>query len=237
MLVVFVFLRNVWATLIPSIAVPLSLIGTFGVMYLLGYSVDNLSLMALAISTGFVVDDAIVVIENITRYLEQGMTPVQAALRGAKEIGFTVLSMSIVAGRGVHSHSVDGRHRRPFVPRVRGDAGDGDRRVAGGFADDDADDVREVPAVARHEQKHGWLYRASEAVFEWHAERLRAHACAGCCAIKLSMLLVTLATASSERLSVHHRAEGIFPAAGYRPLEGNIQAAPGHFVPAMQREA
>ena len=93
-LVVFVFLRTVRATIIPSIAVPLSLIGTFGVMYLLGYSLDNLSLMALAVSTGFVVDDAIVVLENITRYLEQGMEPVKAAFRGAREIGFTVLSMS-----------------------------------------------------------------------------------------------------------------------------------------------
>jgi multidrug efflux pump len=94
-LVVFVFLRNARATFIPSVAVPVSLIGTFGVMYLLGYSLDNLSLMALTISTGFVVDDAIVVIENITRYLEQGVPPMEAALRGAKEIGFTVLSISV----------------------------------------------------------------------------------------------------------------------------------------------
>jgi multidrug efflux pump len=94
-LVVFVFLRSVRATLIPSVAVPVSLIGTFGVMYLCHYSIDNLSLMALTISTGFVVDDAIVVIENITRYLEQGMTPMQAALKGSSEIGFTVLSISI----------------------------------------------------------------------------------------------------------------------------------------------
>ncbi len=94
-LVVFVFLRNAWATIIPSIAVPLSLMGTFGIMYLCGYSLDNLSLMALTISTGFVVDDAIVVIENITRYLEMGMRPLQAALRGSAEIGFTVLSMSV----------------------------------------------------------------------------------------------------------------------------------------------
>ncbi|HEU5352699.1 MAG TPA: multidrug efflux RND transporter permease subunit [Terracidiphilus sp.] len=93
-LVVFLFLREVWATIIPSVAVPLSLVGTFGVMYLLGYSVDNLSLMALTISTGFVVDDAIVVIENITRYLEMGMNPFDAAMKGSKEIGFTVLSMS-----------------------------------------------------------------------------------------------------------------------------------------------
>jgi multidrug efflux pump len=94
-MVIFLFLRNVWATIIPSIAVPLSIVGTFGVMYLLHYNLDNLSLMALAICTGFVVDDAIVVIENITRYLEAGDTPMQAALRGSREIGFTVLSMSI----------------------------------------------------------------------------------------------------------------------------------------------
>jgi multidrug efflux pump len=93
-LVVFVFLRTVRATVIPSIAVPLSLVGTFGGMYLLGYSLDNLSLMALAISTGFVVDDAIVVLENIMRYVEHGMDAVQAAFKGAAEIGFTVLSMS-----------------------------------------------------------------------------------------------------------------------------------------------
>ena len=92
--VVFVFLRDVWATIIPSVAVPLSLVGTFGVMYLLGYTLDNLSLMALTISTGFVVDDAIVVLENITRYLEQGMSPLDAAMKGSREIGFTVLSMS-----------------------------------------------------------------------------------------------------------------------------------------------
>jgi len=94
-LVVFVFLRDVRTTFIPSVAVPVSLIGTFGVMYLCGYSIDNLSLMALTISTGFVVDDAIVVIENITRYLEEGMKPFAAALKGAEEIGFTVLTISI----------------------------------------------------------------------------------------------------------------------------------------------
>src|ERR1700752_409007 len=93
-LVVFVFLRNPRSTIIPSIAVPLSLVGTFAIMYLMDYSLDNLSLMALAISTGFVVDDAIVVLENINRHLEEGIRPVQAAFLGAREIGFTVLSMS-----------------------------------------------------------------------------------------------------------------------------------------------
>src|SRR4051812_3362746 len=94
-LVVFIFLRNGRATLIPAVVVPTSLIGTFGVMYLLGYSLDNLSLMALTISTGFVVDDAIVVIENVTRHLEQGIRPMQAALQGAREVGFTVLTISV----------------------------------------------------------------------------------------------------------------------------------------------
>ncbi|MCE0524052.1 MAG: multidrug efflux RND transporter permease subunit [Methylacidiphilales bacterium] len=94
-LVVFVFLRDFHTMLIPGVAVPVSLIGTFGVMYLLGFSLDNLSLMALTISTGFVVDDAIVVTENITRHLEKGLTPLEAALRGSKEIGFTVLSISL----------------------------------------------------------------------------------------------------------------------------------------------
>src|SRR6202453_4381863 len=94
-LVVFLFLRSGRATLVPSIAVPVSLIGTFGVMYLLGYSLDNLSLMALTVATGFVVDDAIVVLENITRHIEDGMAPVSAAIKGAAEVTFTVVSMSI----------------------------------------------------------------------------------------------------------------------------------------------
>jgi multidrug efflux pump len=93
--VIFIFLRNLRATAIPSVAVPLSLIGTFGVMYLLGYSLDNLSLMALTISTGFVVDDAIVMIENISRYIEEGKTPFEAALIGSRQIGFTIISLTV----------------------------------------------------------------------------------------------------------------------------------------------
>lgn len=94
-LVVFWFLRNVRSTVIPAVAVAISIIGTFGVMYLCGYSLDNLSLMALTVATGFVVDDAIVVLENVTRYREKGESPYQAALSGTKEISFTVLSMSV----------------------------------------------------------------------------------------------------------------------------------------------
>src|SRR6516165_7350751 len=94
-MVIFLFLRNVSATIIPTVAVPLSLIGTFAVMYLLGYSLNNLTLMALTISTGFVVDDAIVMIENIMRYIEDGVPPLEAALRGSEQIGFTILSLTV----------------------------------------------------------------------------------------------------------------------------------------------
>jgi len=93
-MVIFLFLRNVSATIIPSVAVPLSLVGTFGVMYLAGFSINNLTLMALTIATGFVVDDAIVMIENISRYIEEGMAPLQAALKGAQQIGFTIISLT-----------------------------------------------------------------------------------------------------------------------------------------------
>ncbi len=94
-MVIFLFLRNFWATIIPAVTVPLSLVGTFAVLYELGYSLDNLSLMALSIAVGFVVDDAVVVIENIVRHLEQGLSPLQAALTGAREIGFTIVSITL----------------------------------------------------------------------------------------------------------------------------------------------
>ncbi len=139
--VVFVFLRNGWATFIPSISVPVSLIGTFGAMYLLGYTLDNLSLMALTIATGFVVDDAIVVIENITRHIEDGMQPMEAALKGARGNWLHRALDEHFADRRVYSDSDDGRHCRPPVPRIRGGSVGGDRHFDGHFADDDADDV------------------------------------------------------------------------------------------------
>src|ERR1022692_4378195 len=94
-MVIFLFLRRFWPTFIANVTVPLALAGTFGVMYLLHYTLDNLSLMAITISVGFVVDDAIVVIENVYRYIEQGQGPMEAALNGAKQIGFTVISISL----------------------------------------------------------------------------------------------------------------------------------------------
>ena len=143
-MVIFLFLRNVWATAIPSIAVPLSLIGTFGVMYLLGYSLDNLSLLALAISTGFVVDDAIVVIENIARFLEAGYSPMEAAMEGSREIGFTVLSMSIslcaVFIPILLMGGILGRLFREFAVTLT----TRDRGFTGGLADHDSHDVRAI---------------------------------------------------------------------------------------------
>src|SRR3954463_1791322 len=94
-MVIFLFLRKFWATVIPSVALPLAIIGTFGMMKLVGFTLDNLSLMALTIATGFVVDDAIVMIENIVRYIEMGEKPMDAALKGSRQIGFTVISLSV----------------------------------------------------------------------------------------------------------------------------------------------
>ena len=143
-MVIFLFLRNLSATIIPSVAVPLSLVGTFGVMYLLGYSLNNLTLMALTISTGFVVDDAIVMIENIDRYLEEGDSP----LRGRPEgLGTDRLHHRFADGfadRGADSAAVHGRHRGPAVPRICRDAGRHHSGFGGGVADPDADDVRQA---------------------------------------------------------------------------------------------
>jgi multidrug efflux pump len=161
-LVVFFFLRNPRTTFIPSVAVPVSLIGTFGVMYLLDYSLDNLSLMALTISTGFVVDDAIVVIENITRYLEQGMHPFQAALKGAKEIGSTVLTISIslvaVFIPLLLMGGVVGRLFREFAVTL-----------AVAILVSMVVSLTATPMMCAHllkkHESHGWLYRKSEQAF------------------------------------------------------------------------
>ena len=126
-LVVFVFLRSVRATPFPASPFRVSLIGTFGVMYLFGYSLDNLSLMALTISTGFVVDDAIVVIENITRHLEQGMRPMRGRPARARRKSALPCFHQHVADRRVHSAFCDGRHRGPSVPRVCRDLSVGHR--------------------------------------------------------------------------------------------------------------
>ena len=169
-LVVFLFLRSVRTTLIPSVAVPISLIATFGVMYLMGYSVDNLSLMALTIATGFVVDDAIVVIENITRHLEQGMKPFAAALQGAKEIGFTVLSISIsliaVFLPILMMGGIVGRLFREFAVTL-----------SAAIAVSLVVSLTTTPMMCAHllkhqeKQGHGWLYNVNERAFNWVLRR------------------------------------------------------------------
>jgi len=169
-LVVFLFLREVWATIIPSIAVPLSLVGTFGVMYLVGYTIDNLSLMALTISTGFVVDEAIVVIENITRYLEMGMSPFDAAMKGSREISFTVLSMSTsliaVFIPILLMGGLVGKLFREFAVTLS---------VA--IATSLLVSLSTTPMLcaqflkSRDASRHGHIYRASERAFQWlHSE-------------------------------------------------------------------
>jgi multidrug efflux pump len=169
-LVVFLFLREVWATIIPSVAVPLSLMGTFGVMYLAGYTIDNLSLMALTVATGFVVDDAIVVIENITRYLEKGMDPFEASMKGSKEIGFTVLSMSTsliaVFTPILLMGGIVGKLFREFAVTLS---------VA--IAISMIVSLTTTPMLcarflkSRDESRHGRIYRASEGAFNWmHGE-------------------------------------------------------------------
>src|SRR6185436_10364774 len=165
-LVVFAFLRSVRATLIPAVAVPVSLIGTFAVMYLLGYSLNNLSLMALTIATGFVIDDAIVVLENVTRYREAGHGRLQAALLGAREIGFTVLSMSIslvaVFIPILLMGGVVGRLFREFAVTLS---------VAIGISL--LVSLTTTPMMCatvlleREEERHGRVYVASERAFDW----------------------------------------------------------------------
>lgn len=163
-MVVFLFLRSGRTTLIPSVAVPASLIATFGVMYLFGYGLDNLSLMALTVSSGFVVDDAIVVIENITRYLEQGMKPFAAALRGAREIGSTVFTMSVsliaVFIPLLLMGGIVGRLFREFAVTMS---------VA--ILISMAVSLTTTPTMCAHLLKkhvsHGWIYRTSERGFNW----------------------------------------------------------------------
>jgi multidrug efflux pump len=229
-LVVFVFLRNVWATLIPSISVPLSLLGTFGVMYMLGYSVDNLSLMALAISTGFVVDDAIVVIENITRYLEMGMGPAKAALTGAREIGFTVLSMSTslvaVFIPLLLMGGILGRLFREFSVTL-----------AIAIVISMVVSLTTTPSMCakflkshEHEQKHGALYRAFESGFGWLLSGYR-HSLRWVLLHPALMLLVTIGTASLSVYLYFIVPKGFFPQQDTGLLQGNLQSAPNLAFP------
>jgi multidrug efflux pump len=223
-LVVFLFLRNIWATIIPSISVPLSLLGTFGVMYALRYTVDNLSLMALAISTGFVVDDAIVVIENITRYLEMGMRPAAAALTGAKEISFTVVSMSVsliaVFIPILMMGGILGRIFRKFAVTM-----------AAAIAISLVISLTTTPSMCAkflrpaHEQKHGRLYRASEAGFDCILSGYR-RSLRWVLQHPSLMLAATLGTACLSVYLYILIPKGFFPQQDTGLLQGNIQSEP-----------
>jgi multidrug efflux pump len=222
-LVVFLFLRSGWATVIPSVAVPLSLIGTFGVMYLLGYSVDNLSLMALTISTGFVVDDAIVVIENITRHLEGGMKPFDAALRGAREIGFTVFSMSTsliaVFIPILLMGGIVGRLFREFAVTL-----------SSAIAISLVISLTTTPMMcakflkSEKERSHGRFYRASESAFN-RLHRGYANTLDFVLDHRLPVLLVTLATIGFTIYLYVIIPKGFFPIQDTGRLSGNVQGA------------
>src|SRR5467141_1617661 len=171
-LVIFLFLRNLSATVIPSLALPFSIVGTFAVMYLLGYSLDNLSLMALTLSVGFVVDDAIVMLENIVRHMEMGEPPMQAALSGSREIGFTILSMTLSLAAVfipiLFMSGLIGRLFHEFAVTI------GTAILVSGFVS-----LTLTPMLGsrflRHSrvESHGRLFRASESVFEWSLDVYR----------------------------------------------------------------
>src|SRR5262245_9561041 len=218
--VVFLFLRNLRATFIPGVAVPLSLIGTFGIMYLLGYSLNNLSLMALTIATGFVVDDTIVVVENITRHLEHGLRPFEAALRGAREIGFTVVSMSIslvaVFIPILLMGGIVGRLFREFAVTLS-------VTILVSLIVSLTTTPMMCAKLLKSEGQHGRLYHASERVFAWMLRlydasltfMLRHSACT---------LLLALLTIGLNVYLVTIIPKGFFPQQDTGRIAGGIQA-------------
>ncbi len=225
-LVVFIFLRNGWATFIPSISVPVSLIATFSAMYLLGYNLDNLSLMGLTIATGFVVDDAIVVIENITRHIEGGMPAMRAALKGAEEIGFTVVSMSISLIAVFIPILMMPRNHRPPVPRVRDRTFRLDLRLADHLPDSDADDVFAPAQGQACARPH--VQRDREVLPVDHLDvRVRA---AGGFAPSGADSRGDAAHGRRHRLSVRQDPQRIFPAAGYRASAGTGAGPAAHLL-------
>jgi len=219
--VVFLFLRNSRATLIPAVAVPVSLIGTFAVMYLLGYSLDNLSLMALTISTGFVVDDAIVVMENIARHLEAGMKPFDAALKGAEEIGFTVLSISIsliaVFIPLLMMGGIVGRLFREFAITL-----------STSILVSMVISLTTTPMMCAYllkdqrKEKHGRIYNASEKFFDWVLSIYRGslHWVLDNPAITLIVLFLTIAL---NVVLVIRIPKGFFPQQDTGAISGGVQ--------------
>jgi multidrug efflux pump len=230
-LVVFLFLRNGRATLIPSVAVPVSLIGTFAVMYLLGYSLDNLSLMALTISTGFVVDDAIVVMENISRYLEMGMRPEEAALKGAKEIGFTVLTMttSLIAVfiPLLMMGGIVGRLFREFAVTLS------TAIVVSMLISLTTTPMMCAHLLKAHEgEKHGAIYRASERFFDGMLSIYR-HSLSWVIDNSGLMLVVLLLTIALNVVLIIKIPKGFFPQQDTGALVGGVQGPQDASFPVM----
>jgi multidrug efflux pump len=219
--VVFIFLRNGRATLIPAVAVPVSLIGTCAVMYLCGYSIDNLSLMALTISTGFVVDDAIVVMENITRHLENGMTPLAAALKGSEQIGFTVVSISIsliaVFIPLLMMGGIVGRLFREFAVTL-----------STAILVSMVISLTTTPMMCAYllkderAKKHGRIYLASERVFSWVLSLYR-HSLQWVLANPVITLVVLFLTIALNVVLVVKMPKGFFPQQDTGALIGGVQ--------------
>ena len=230
-LVVFIFLRNARATLIPSIAVPVSLIGTFAVMYLFGYSLDNLSLMALTISAGFVVDDAIVVMENISRHLERGMEPFAAALKGAQEIGFTVFSISVsliaVFIPILMMGGIVGRLFREFAVTL-----------STAIVVSMVVSLTTTPSMCAHllkaekEQKRGRIYQASEKFFTWMLDTYR-HSLLWALDNSGLMLVVLLLTIALNVALIVKIPKGFFPQQDTGAIVGGVQGPQDSSFPAM----
>jgi multidrug efflux pump len=232
-LVVFLFLRSVRSTIIPSIAVPISLIGTFGGMYLLGYSLDNLSLMALTIATGFVVDDAIVVIENITRHLERGVPAFQAALEGAKEIGFTVISISVslvaVFIPILMMGGIVGRLFREFAVTLSLAI------IVSMVVSLTATPMMCARLLRTHDDEtHGRLYRASERTFKWILGGYE-RSLAWVLRHQPLTMLVTIATMAATAWLYVIVPKGFFPQQDTGRLMGSIQADQDASFQSMQR--
>ncbi len=233
--VVFAFLRNLRATLVPVVAVSVSLIATFAVMYLFGYSLDNLSLMALTVATGFVVDDAIVVLENVTRYIEDGMSPLEASLKGANEVGFTVLSMSIsliaVFIPILLMGGIVGRLFREFAMVIS-------ISIMISLAISLATTPMMCAVLLRGNsgQEHGRLYRASERFFDG---MLNAYRRTLTIALRhpRSMMVILAAVLRSQFLSLRRHSKRLFPAAGHRAARRLDTGGPEHFVSADAEEA
>jgi multidrug efflux pump len=230
-LVVFLFLRNGRATLIPSVAVPVSLIGTFAVMYMFGYSLDNLSLMALTISTGFVVDDAIVVMENISRHLELGMKPFEAALLGAKEIGFTVfsISMSLIAVfiPILLMGGIVGRLFREFAVTL-----------STAIIVSMVISLTTTPTMCAYllkeekDQKHGRLYNASEKFFAWMLETYR-RSLHWALDNSVLMLVVLMLTVALNVVLIMRIPKGFFPQQDTGAITGGLQGPQDASFPLM----